>query len=135
FGLRRIGVAVGQQVTNSASAVGVVANGNEGPDWQGLQRIIAEWQPARIIVGMPTHADGTQSDTSTAVERFIGELGRFGKPIETTDENYTSREAGALLKDQRARGLRGRARKGTLDSTAAKLIAERWLAGNRQSNR
>jgi putative Holliday junction resolvase len=138
FGLRRIGVAVGQQVTKSASAIGIVANSNAGPDWQGIERIIVEWQPARLIVGMPSHADGSPAELSARVLRFMDELRRYGRPVESTDENYSSREAGQLLAAQRATGLRRRVRKENIDSTAATLIAERWLAkagpGNQREN-
>lgn len=127
FGLRRIGVAVGQQVTRSASAIGVVANSPAGPDWRGIDRIIADWQPARLIVGVPSLADGTPSESTAIIKRFMDDLRRYGRPVESTDENYTSREAGQMLAAQRALGRRGRVRKENIDSTAAVLIAERWL--------
>jgi len=134
FGLRRIGVAVGQQITGSATAIGVVANGADGPDWQGIRRIIADWEPARLVVGIPTHQDGTPSDLTARARQFIDGLRRFGKPVEATDENYSSREARQLLAEQRARGLRRRVRRENIDSTAAVLIAERWLSTRRPGN-
>jgi putative Holliday junction resolvase len=130
FGLRRIGVAVGQQVTGSANPIAVIANGENGPDWAAIEVLIREWQPGRIIVGMPSHADGSPSEISNAVERFIKELARFERPIETEDERYSSLEAEELLKSERALGLRGRIRKEMIDSAAATLIAERWLSKN-----
>jgi putative Holliday junction resolvase len=134
FGLRRIGVAVGQQVTNSASAIGVVTNSSAGPDWQSIDRIIADWRPARLVVGVPSYADGTPSDLTARILRFIGELRRYGKPVDSTDENYSSREAGQRLAAQRAMGLRGRVRRENVDSTAAVLIAERWLGKDGSGN-
>lgn len=138
FGLRRIGVAVGQQITRSASAIGVVANSSAGPDWQAIDRIVADWQPARLVVGVPSHADGTPSELAASVIRFMDDLQRYGRPVESTDENYSSREAGQMLAAQRALGLRGRVRKENVDSTAAVLIAERWLgkggSGNQREN-
>lgn len=127
FGRRRIGVAVGQKVTSSASPLDVVANGENGPDWRQISNLIKEWRPDRLIVGMPMHADGTPSAITERVIAFIGDLGRFGLPIESVDERYTSVEAEALLKSQRAEGLRGRISKETIDSVAATVIAERWL--------
>ena len=59
FGRRRIGVAVGQSVTASASPLGVVANADTGPDFGAIGRLVAEWRPSRIIVGMPLTADGS----------------------------------------------------------------------------
>ncbi len=130
FGLRRIGVAVGQRVTASASPLTVVKNGKDGPDWAAIGRLIHDWQPARIIVGMPTHADGSPSEIANHVKGFIGELARFERPIETEDERYSSLEAADLLKSERALGLRGRIGKEMIDSAAATLIAERWLGKN-----
>jgi putative Holliday junction resolvase len=130
FGLRRIGVAVGQQVTASANPLAVIQNGKDGPDWTAIAKLVREWQPDRIIVGMPTHADGSPSDIATQVGGFIGELARFERPVETEDERYSSLEAEELLKSERALGLRGRIKKEMIDSAAATLIAERWLTKN-----
>ena len=130
FGCRRIGVAVGQQVTASANPLAVIRNSDNGPDWTAIDALIREWQPARIIVGMPTHADGSPSEIANHVKGFIGELARFERPIETEDERYSSLEAADLLKSERALGLRGRISKEMIDSAAATLIAERWLGKN-----
>lgn len=130
FGLRRIGVAIGQQVTRSATPLPVVANGDSGPDWTVIERLINEWRPARIIVGMPSHADGSPADMGDRVNEFIDKLARFERPVETVDERYTSLEAQELLRDARARGRPGRIDKGMIDSVAAVLIAERWLNGH-----
>jgi putative Holliday junction resolvase len=130
FGLRRIGVAVGQQVTATANPLAVIKNGSDGPDWAAIAELIREWQPARIVVGMPAHADGSPSQIANQVWVFIDELARFERPVETEDERYSSLEAEELLKSVRALGLRGRIRKEMIDSTAATLIAERWLSNN-----
>ena len=130
FGLRRIGAAVGQQVTASANPLAVIQNSESGPDWTAIDALVREWQPARIIVGMPVHAVGSPSEISSYVNEFISELGRFERPVETEDERYSSLEAGELLKSERASGLRGRIKKEMIDSAAATLIAERWLAKN-----
>lgn len=128
FGLRRIGVAVGQSVTASASPLGVVSNGDNGPDFERIDRLIGEWRPARLVVGMPSHADGSPSDMQGPVEAFIKSLGNFGLPVETTDERYTSVEAEAALKHARASGSRRRIQKEDVDAAAAVLIAERYLS-------
>ncbi|MDH3440766.1 MAG: Holliday junction resolvase RuvX [Gammaproteobacteria bacterium] len=127
FGLRRIGVAVGQQVTNSARPLESVSNGDGGPDWQRIEAIVREWGPQRLIVGMPMHADGSPSEIGKTVRKFIEALGRFELPVEAVDERYSSIEAEAVLKSQREEGLRGRISKEAIDSAAATLIAERWL--------
>jgi putative Holliday junction resolvase len=132
FGMRRIGVAVGQQVTNSASPLGIVRNGEAGPDWDRVGRLIREWRPARLVVGMPYNADGTPSEMSNVVRSFVADLGRFDLPVETVDERYSSLEAEAALRTQRDAGQRGRVNKATIDAGAAVLIAERWLKSSRQ---
>ncbi len=127
FGLRRIGVAVGQSVTASASPLGVVSNGNTGPDQNRIAAFINEWQPARLIVGMPAHADGSPSEMQSHVRRFIETLEDYKLPINTVDERYTSIEAESTLKNARAAGTRGRITKASIDSAAAVIIAERYL--------
>jgi len=129
FGLRRIGIAVGQSVTASASPLGVVANSENGPDFDAIAKIIHEWRPARLIVGLPMHADGTPGEMQAHVEEFVRELQRYQLKIDTVDERYTSREAEAVLKKARASGSRGRISREMIDSAAAVFIAERFLTG------
>ena len=128
FGLRRIGVAVGQDVTNSASPLGVVNNRETGVDFDAVAALINEWRPTMLVVGMPAHADGTPSDIQEQVDAFISELEPFGLPIDTVDERHTSVEAERALKNARAAGTRGRISKEMIDSAAAVFIAERYLA-------
>lgn len=127
FGLRRIGVAVGQSVTGSASPLGVVANRDSGIDHDAIAALIAEWRPGTLVVGMPVHADGSASEIQVPVKAFIDELTRYGIPVETVDERYTSVEAERVLKEARAGGTRGRIRREDIDSAAAVFIAERYL--------
>ena len=128
FGLRRIGVAVGQSVTQSASPIGAVACKDGTPDLDRIETIVAEWQPTRLVVGMPTHADGSPSEMQAPVKAFIETLDCFELPVDTIDERYTSVEAEATLRSARAAGTRGRIRKEDVDTAAAVLIAERYLA-------
>lgn len=127
FGLRRIGVAVGQSVTGSASPLGVVANGPNGPDYGRIDALIAEWHPDRLIVGVPLNEDGSPGELAPAIDGFIEALGRYALPIDTVDERHTSQEANAALKRARQAGSRGRIRKEHVDAAAAVLIAERYL--------
>jgi putative Holliday junction resolvase len=128
YGRRRIGVAVGQTITASASPIGVVSNDYSGPDQARIAALIKEWRPNRIIVGMPAHADGSASDMQEYVNQFIAALAVYELPVATVDERYTSLEAEATLKRARAAGTRGRISKEEIDSTAAVIIAERYLA-------
>ena len=128
YGRRRLGVAVGQTITASASPLGVVSNDYSGPDQEKIASLIKEWRPSRLVVGMPAHADGSASDMQNYVNQFIETLAVFEIEIETIDERFTSIEAEAQLKDARAAGARGRITKESIDSAAAVLIAERYLA-------
>jgi len=119
FGLRRIGVAVGQDVTGSASPLGIVANRESGVDHDAIAALIHEWRPSGLVVGMPAHADGSATDLEQPVKAFISELERYELPIDTIDERHTSVEAERVLKNARASGSRARISKG---------IAERYLA-------
>ena len=128
FGLRRIGVAVGQDVTGSASPLGIITNRDDGIDHDRLDTLIKEWHPTQLVVGMPAHVDGSSSEMQVPVNAFIEELARYKLPIDTVDERYTSVEAERVLKNARAAGSRGRISKDMIDAAAAVLIAERYLA-------
>jgi len=128
FGLRRIGVAVGQDVTGSASPLGVISNRDDGVDFDGVAALIREWRPGTLVVGMPKHADGTASSLQEPVDAFIEALRRFGLEIDTVDERHTSVEAEKVLKQARAAGSRGRISREMIDSAAAVFIAERYLS-------
>lgn len=127
FGLRRIGVAVGQDVTGSASPLGVVDNRQDDIDFHAIDELVREWRPTMLVVGMPSHADGSPSDLQEPVERFIEALARYELEIDTVDERYTSIEAEQALKAARQGGSRGRISKEMIDSAAAVFIAERYL--------
>ncbi len=127
--MRRIGVAVGQDVTGSASPLGIVTNRNDGIDHAAIAALIREWQPSSLVVGMPSHADGSPSEMQVPVGAFIDELRQYDLPINTVDERYTSIEAERALKEARAAGTRGRVSREMVDSAAAVVIAERFLAG------
>lgn len=121
---------MGQDVTGSASPLGVIENRPEGIDDARLEKFVEEWQPTQLVVGMPTHVDGTPSEMLEPVNAFIDRLMRFGLPVDTVDERYTSLEAEHSLKDARAAGRKGRVSKEMIDSAAAVLIAERYLASS-----
>ena len=129
FGQRRIGVAVGQDVTGSASPLGIIDNRDGDIDFAAIDRLVAEWRPVRLIVGMPLNADDSAGPLGAAVRAFVAALERYRLPIVTADERYSSIEAERLLQKARADGRRGRIDKAAIDAAAAVLIAERYLAG------
>ena len=130
FGLRRIGVAVGQDVTGSASPLGVVSNGEKGPDFERIATLVKEWRPNRLIVGMPLHIDGSPGELEPSIREFVVALDRFELPIDRVDERHTSQEAEQVLINARQAGSRGRIKKEHIDAAAAVFIAERYLLKN-----
>jgi len=128
FGLRRIGVAVGQDVTATASPLGIVANDRQGVDHDAIALLLKEWRPAALVVGLPMHVDGSAGDLQKPVDCFIAELARYQLPVATVDERYTSIEAEQSLKNVRKAGRRGQVSKAMIDSAAAVIIAERYLS-------
>jgi putative Holliday junction resolvase len=128
FGLRRIGVAIGQDITGSASPLGTVRNRDDGVDHAAIAAIIKEWGPTGIVVGMPSHADGSPSKMQAPIEAFIQDLQRYSLKVDTVDERYTSIEAERVLKNARAAGTQRRISKEMIDSVAAVFIAERYLS-------
>jgi len=128
YGTRRIGVAVGQTTTGTASPAGVVVAGT-GPDWTALERCIREWSPARLLVGLPYNMDGSETVLTGACRAFAGELARrFDLPVEFVDERLTSVTAQADLREVRRSGARARrVTREDIDANAARLILETWL--------
>src|SRR5690606_34977271 len=91
FGTRRIGVAVGNTLTESARPLRTIAATPTDQRFARIGELIAEWQPAQLVVGRPLHADGNPNDTTPHCERFARQLsGRFGLPVALVDERYSS---------------------------------------------
>ena len=128
YGARRIGVAVGQTTTGTASPAGVVGVA-AAPDWVALERCVLEWSPTRLLVGLPYNMDGSETVLTGTCRSFAGELARrFGLPVEFVDERLTSVAAEADLRDARRSGARTRrVRREDIDANAARLILETWL--------
>ena len=129
FGLRRIGIAVGDTVSRSASPRRALLSPASGPDWTAIQREIATTGPDVLLVGAPYNDDGSPSRVAPAANRFALELAtRSGLPVERVDERYSSVEAAGELKSRRASGeMRRRVRPGDVDSAAAAVILGSWL--------
>lgn len=128
FGLARIGVAVASPVAGHASALTTV-RGRPAPDWAAIERLLDEWRPAALVVGVPTHMDGTAFHMTGAARAFMAELAtRFALPVHEADERLSSREAHGRLRDARRSGeRRRRVRKGETDSLAAQVILQAWM--------
>jgi len=128
YGARRIGVAVGQTTTGTASPAGVIAVSGS-PDWAAIERCVREWSPARLLVGLPYNMDGSETVLTATCRGFATELERrFGLPVEFVDERLTSAAATADLREVRRSGARTRrVRREDIDANAARLILETWL--------
>ncbi|MGH8283403.1 MAG: Holliday junction resolvase RuvX [Gammaproteobacteria bacterium] len=127
FGLRRIGVAAGQNITGSATPVCVVNARDGAPDWAALDRLIKEWAPNRLVVGLPYTMDGSEQEITRRAREFTRALEqRYPHPVHTVDERLSSKEAEVRLKELRAQGRR-RITRGDIDCAAACLILEGWL--------
>jgi putative Holliday junction resolvase len=114
FGTRRVGVASGNALTRTATPLTTVAAEGDAR-FDAIGRLIREWQPDALVVGVPRHPDGAPHDNTRRAERFARQLaGRFGLPVHEVDERYTTTEAHAL----------GAA---DADAAAAALILEQFL--------
>jgi putative Holliday junction resolvase len=126
FGLRRIGIATGNLLTRTASPLETLTRQQDIP-WAELDRLVADWRPAQLIVGLPPDPDkrGVRAD----VDAFVAAVQRrYDLPVDTVDEALTSRAAQSAVRDGRRSGfLRRRVDKGRLDRLAACLIAEQWM--------
>ncbi|MGH8119661.1 MAG: Holliday junction resolvase RuvX [Gammaproteobacteria bacterium] len=121
FGSRRIGVAVGQTVTGTASPLLTINTFHNKPDWEKIASVIADWQPDAIIVGIPLTMHGTPQEMSDAAERFAHQLeGRFRIPVFGMDERLSTFEARQRTGDDVK-----------LDAVAAQAILESWMYDNR----
>jgi putative Holliday junction resolvase len=129
FGRRRIGVACGDTLSRSATALTGIVNTDAGPRWELVDSVIREWQPTLIVVGLPYNVDGSESIMSQAARGFAHALEeRYTLPVHLIDERYSSLEAETRLKSEREAGLRKRrVAKADVDAAAACVILERWF--------
>lgn len=122
YGQQRIGIAVGQRITGTASALCTVAAVRNSPDWARIAALINEWQPQALVVGLPCHADGSDSAVTQAARTFAEQLeARYRLPVFTMDERLSSHAAGALLHQDTHNAAAG------LDAVAARIILQDWL--------
>ncbi len=125
YGEKRIGVAVGQTVTNTATPLKPLLAKDGQPDWQTVERLIKEWQPDYLLVGLPLNMDTTEQLLTRRAKKFANRLkGRFGIAVKMMDERLSSVEAREQLFS--AGGFKG-LNKNSIDSQAACLILESWF--------
>jgi putative Holliday junction resolvase len=119
FGVRRIGVALGNTLTRQARPLTVIDTVVVQERFARIAGLIAQWQPQALVVGRPLDEDGTPTETTARALRFVNQLhGRFGLPIAMVDERFSSREAQAII----AADLRRRAHPSDGDDALAAAV-------------
>lgn len=115
FGLKRIGVAVGNTLLKQAQPLTVIEQATNDAKFGAIANLIQEWQPARCIVGLPSHPDGTEHEMTVRCRRFANQLnGRFGVAVALVDERYSS----AVISRQRGQRI---------DAEAAAIILQQYF--------
>jgi putative holliday junction resolvase len=123
YGMKRVGVAVGEPNLRTAHALSVAVPAAQLFD--AIAVLVEEWKPARFVVGRPSHEDGTAHAMTMRCERFSRQLaGRFKRPVTCVDERYSSLDAHTTLSQQ---GVRAKDQRGKSDSLAAAFILERYF--------
>lgn len=124
FGTKSIGVAVGQEITGTASPLAALKANDGIPDWQKIQALYDEWLPNVVVVGLPLNMDGTEQDVTHRAKKFANRLhGRFRKPVETWDERLSTADAKAILFEL---GGYKKLSKDKVDSVSACVIFASW---------
>ena len=124
FGIKNIGIAIGQEITKTASTFYSITAIDGQPNWSELDKIINEWQPNLFVVGDPFNMDGTRSKIQDLADRFSNSLNkRYDIDIEKTDERLSSREAKARLQNETI----GTKDSSNMHSISAQVILEDWF--------
>lgn len=125
FGLKNIGLAYGQTISQTARELPALKARDGIPQWEAIGALLKEWQPNLLLVGLPLNMDGSESELSGRARTFGNRLnGRFNMPVEMVDERLSTREA---KWEAATRGHKGNYREAPIDSIAARIILEAWL--------
>ncbi len=125
YGLKNIGVAVGQELTQTASPLTVIKAQDGIPNWDDIEALLTEWQPELLIVGLPLNMDGTEQKMTAAARKFGRRLnGRFQIAVEWQDERLSTFEA---LEQLGVRSKLQSKNRDDVDRISAQLILQSWL--------
>ena len=125
FGMKNIGIAVGQELTATANPLTAIKARDGIPDWSHIEKLLKEWQPDLLIVGLPLNMDGSEQEMTAAAKRFGNRLnGRFNIPVEWQDERLTTYEA---LDQMGIRSKMDSRQRSDVDQLSAQLILQSWL--------
>ncbi|MGK5033896.1 Holliday junction resolvase RuvX [Janthinobacterium sp. LB3P118] len=118
FGLKRIGVAIGNSMICQAKPLSVITATANEPKFAAIDSLIKEWGASRIVVGLPSHPDGTEHEMSARCRRFANQVhGRFNLPVDLVDERYSS----AVIAAKRGE---------VIDDRAAAIILQQYFDAN-----
>ncbi len=125
FGMKNIGIAVGQELTRTANPLTAIKARDGIPDWDRIQKLLEEWRPDLLIVGLPLNMDGSEQEMTAAARRFGNRLhGRFNIPVEWQDERLSTYEA---LDQMGIRSKMDSRQRSDVDQLSAQLILQSWL--------
>jgi len=125
FGTRRVGVAVGNTLVRAAHPLVTIDEERTDERFAAIAALVAQWQPARFVVGLPLHEDGTAHAMTARARRFANQLGgRFGIPVDLVDERHSSQVAKAELA---AQGRGGRVHRDLRDAVSAQVILQAYF--------
>ena len=125
FGTKRIGVAVGQTLTDTATPLEIIPVRNQRPDWDRIGALIRRWHPQALVVGNPLNIDGSRHRLTACADKFVDKLqGRFRLPVLRADERLTTVEARSRQRDKQC-----------IDHIAAQVILESWLQDARRNRK
>jgi len=125
FGQKRIGVAIGNNISKSAQALITIESASSNQKFEAIQKIMDEWQPVSIVVGVPFNVDGSEHKVTNLCKKFAKQLEqKYALPIHLIDERYTSIEAGYEIQNKK---IDPKKKKLLIDQIAAKIILQSYL--------
>jgi putative holliday junction resolvase len=126
YGTQNIGVAVAQTITKTANALQGLKAKDGIPDWSQIEKLLTEYKPDLVLIGLPLNMDGSESELSTRARKFANRIhGRFGVVIEMVDERLSSFAAkGEVMERQGSRDYKNN----PVDSIAARILLDDWLS-------
>ena len=130
FGTKKIGAAVGNAITGDAQPLALIPCKNGNPDWEAIQTLIKTWAPDALIIGIPVNIEHPDQTTQKSAENFCAILKKkFNLPIYTTDERLSTAEARTIMAEMKSTRCQTIP---ALDSIAAQIIVQQWLAKIKQ---
>jgi len=128
YGKRRIGIAVGQELTASSSPLATVYVKDSTPDWTAITKHIDEWRADALVVGIPFNMDGSKHEMTQSARRFARQLEeRYHLPVCTVDERLSSVEAEHILNESEKKPRGFKQKKEMIDQVAAQLILNTYF--------